>query len=477
MLRELIRKEMLQGILSFKFVVILVTSVVLILLAFLAGMSRYRMEVRAYLEGQAANREQMESATDWADLGRMGLYVFRRPEFLALFSGSSTPATQSAYISIDASPRFEGDTPLIGSLPLLLGRLDFLAVVEVALSLFALLFAYDAICGEKEAGTLRMILAHPVSRAQVILGKMLGRYVILSVPLAMAFLMGLLVVVSSSKVALDGEIGARILLVFLFSLVYLLAFYLLGLVLSGLSAHSSISLILCLFAWIWLTFVTPRLGTAVAARFRPAPAYAQLQAQRIQLSRQRMLEETRETVLLYSQWQQQWALTDEAARLQAQLEFQRKLGALRRRLRDKYQRQFLKLWEDYQRRLEAQASLAAALARPSPSAAYRLLMAELTHTGQTDQAAFMTAVLNYHRRFRQVVEDMIEQTHSEMAFLSAEGNPLSGRKPDLRRLPRFVYSAAQNSGRWPWIDIAVLILDVLVLFTIAYVVFLRYDPR
>ncbi len=477
MLRELMRKEILQGILSFKFVVVLVTSVVLILLAFLVGVTRYRMEMRAYLEGQAANREQMESATDWADLGRVGLYVFRRPEFMAVFSGSSIPAIQSAYISIDAPPRFEGNAQLVGSLSLLLGKLDFLVVVEVVLSLFALLFAYDAICGEKEAGTLRMILAHPVSRVQVILGKMLGRYVILSVPLAMAFLMGLLIVVSSSRAVLGGEVGTRILLVFSFSLVYLLAFYLLGLVLSGLSARSSISLILCLFAWIWLTFVTPRLGTAVAARLRPAPAYTQLQAQRIQLGRQRMQEETRETLTLYSQWQQRWALTDEAARLQAQLEFQQKLGALRRRLRDKYQRQFLKLWEDYQRHLEAQASLAAALACFSPSAAYRLLMAELTHTGQSDQAAFVTAVLTYHRQFRRVVEDMIEQTHSEMAFLSAEGNPLPGRKPDLRQLPRFIYSTAQGPSRWPWIDMVVLILDALVLFFIAYVVFLRYDPR
>ena len=46
----------------------------------------------------------------------------------------------------------------------LFGNLDYLFVVQFLFSLFGLLLSFDAVTREKEAGTLRSILANPVSR-------------------------------------------------------------------------------------------------------------------------------------------------------------------------------------------------------------------------------------------------------------------------------------------------------------------------
>ena len=51
-----------------------------------------------------------------------------------------------------------------GSLSSALGNLDFLFVVSTVFSLLALLFTFDAVAGEREAGTLRVTLANALPR-------------------------------------------------------------------------------------------------------------------------------------------------------------------------------------------------------------------------------------------------------------------------------------------------------------------------
>jgi Cu-processing system permease protein len=77
---------------------------------------------------------------------------------------------------------------LLGSAPTGTTSINPLAVTVVSLSslsiffipLIALLLAYDAIVGEAERGTLLLLLAHPVSRWQVIIGKFCGHLVLLA---------------------------------------------------------------------------------------------------------------------------------------------------------------------------------------------------------------------------------------------------------------------------------------------------------
>lgn len=77
---------------------------------------------------------------------------------------------------------------LLGSAPVGSTAISPLAVTVVSLSslslffipLIALLLSYDAIVGEEERGTLTLLLAHPISRPAIALGKFTGQFVILS---------------------------------------------------------------------------------------------------------------------------------------------------------------------------------------------------------------------------------------------------------------------------------------------------------
>ncbi|NLD68185.1 MAG: ABC transporter permease [Limnobacter sp.] len=78
---------------------------------------------------------------------------------------------------------------LLGSAPTGTVKADPLAVIVVSLAsltiflvpLIALLLSFDAIVGEHERGTLMLLLAYPVARWQVIVGKVLGHTAILAI--------------------------------------------------------------------------------------------------------------------------------------------------------------------------------------------------------------------------------------------------------------------------------------------------------
>src|SRR5512143_2902500 len=70
------------------------------------------------------------------------------------------------------------------------GKVDFVFLVQMVLSLIALLFASDMVSGEKESGTLRAMLGNPLPRDSLLTGKIAGGFLALWIPFLLAFLLG-----------------------------------------------------------------------------------------------------------------------------------------------------------------------------------------------------------------------------------------------------------------------------------------------
>ena len=83
----------------------------------------------------------------------------------------------------------------LGSAPTGTTSVSPLAVTVVSLSslsiffipLIALLLAYDSVVGEAERGTLTLLLTHPVSRTEVILGKFIGHLFLLTIAIVVGY--------------------------------------------------------------------------------------------------------------------------------------------------------------------------------------------------------------------------------------------------------------------------------------------------
>ncbi len=123
------------------------------------------------------------------------------------------------------------------------------------LSLLALLIAYDAISGERMAGTLLLTASGTVARHQILLGKTLAGMMTLAVPLTMAFLVAILMLSLSPAVELAASDWVRMGIMYVASLLFISAVFNGGLLISCSTGYPARSLMLGLFLWIVLAMV------------------------------------------------------------------------------------------------------------------------------------------------------------------------------------------------------------------------------
>jgi len=89
--------------------------------------------------------------------------------------------------------------------------------MSVFIPLIAIGIAYQSIAGERESGSLKLLLSLPNSRLDVVVGKFLGRLGVLSVAVVIGFVSMLL----ATAVTFDGDIQADIILTFMLAVLLL----------------------------------------------------------------------------------------------------------------------------------------------------------------------------------------------------------------------------------------------------------------
>ena len=143
--------------------------------------------------------------------------------------------------------------------------IDIVFIFEVVLSLIALIFAYDAIAGERERGTLRLVVTHPVRRGQILLAKYISAMLCLLVPLLISLLLAVILLTTSTVISLSIGDFLRIGGIILSSIVYLSVFYLIGMLISAATRRTGTALMLAMFVWGFWVLVYPNAVLAAIA--------------------------------------------------------------------------------------------------------------------------------------------------------------------------------------------------------------------
>ena len=148
--------------------------------------------------------------------------------------------------------------------------IDIVLVFQGVLSLLALIFAYDALAGEYERGTLRLVLTHPIQRGYILFAKYISAMLCLLVPLLISLLLSIILLTTSTAISLNTNDFFRIGGIALTSLLYVSLFYLIGMCISAMTRRTSTSLMLCMFVWGFLVLVYPNL-ILTAVEITPQP--------------------------------------------------------------------------------------------------------------------------------------------------------------------------------------------------------------
>ena len=259
MIVTLIRRELLDNLMTFRFAAAVVIMLLLVVANTAVLIKDYERRLAGYNAAVKMHQRQLKEKKTYS-VGEV--VVDRPPNPLSIFNvgldkrlGNQVEVHHGFVPTLWDAKMHGSDNTFLN----IFSSIDLVFIFKVVLSLMALIFAYDAIAGERERGTLRLILTHPVLRGQILLAKYVSAMVCLLLPLLMSLLLAMILLTGRSSISLNGDDFFRIGGIVLASIAYLSVFYLMGMLISAITRRPGTALMLSMFVWGFLVLVYPNM--------------------------------------------------------------------------------------------------------------------------------------------------------------------------------------------------------------------------
>lgn len=483
MLSTLINKELRAILLSPKFTATFAVCSVLLLLSVFTGVREYKAAVDQYESARELNEAQLQEQTSWAHVVDRAA---RKPDPMQIFvSGLHYDIGRWSHITRNEPIQLRHSAYTDDPIFALFRFVDLGFIVLFVLSLFAILFTYDAVNGEREQGTLKLVLSNAVPRARYLVGKGIGAWIGLVAPISVPVLLSLLIV-TLSGVALTGSDWARLLTLLALSLLFFTFFIVFGVMVSTLTRRSAVSFLISLVVWVGFVMIIPRAGVMAAGYLVEVPREAEVDARRDAYAKDQW-------ATFYDAAEERWTNTNMSAEEMSEEEYDQLMWErmkeedsarmLVEREINEYDR---RLREDLRQRKLSQERLGLALSRLSPASAYQLAAMSIAGTDMSLKTRYEDAMAVHQEQFAQFAEKKKLESGSTggiMITASDEGFSVTSDRDnaglDITDLPRFqppelTYAEAVSPAI---VDFGLLCVAVLLSFIIAFVAFLKYDVR
>ena len=493
MLWTIIRREITANILSFRFLMGLLIYFSLIVTNLFVLTRGYEDRLQSYQTAIRENEDRISQVTRYSEFGLTHmLKCDRNPKLLSIFNEGvdkrkgNTVTVAHGYVPAVAE-QHGSDNPYLN----IFSSIDFTVICQVVMSLLALVFSYDAISREKEAGTLGLTLSCAVPRPTLLLGKYIAGMVSISLPLIASFVAGLLVVQFSPYVFFSGSDWGRILLIFLLSMLYVSLFFLIGLFLSTRTDRPSITLMFSMCVWVLFVLIVPNLTVLLVEHASPMQSEEPYKEQAREQWKQYETEvkdyfEKRgvEGPLDHANFGGVGARSgvndyDSGETVQVGgfeneegVPFAQGCYGFKENLRAQYADRIWRIRKAYlDRNLNRQSLLALNISRISPAAVYYNAAAIFAETDLGSFWRFMEQTRQYRREWVDYLRD--EKILSSRRWFTTEfEDPI-----DLSRIPRFSGQGEHigNSLQRASLDIMILAVLNILFFMGAFISFLRYN--
>jgi len=483
MLKTIIRKEVLETIFSYRFPLFAVICLLLIPLGMSVNQASYAKRVRDYSE-QVRLANEAASAIKIQDVmaGTVAIKGFRPPAPLSVFT-QGFESTLPRYYEFTQDGFKPGESASDDeSILSVQGKVDFVFLVQMVISLIALLFASDMVSGEKESGTLRLMLANRLPRDTILAGKIGGGYLALWVPFLLAFLMGAVVLMLAAFPLFGGDMSTRVLIIFLGTSLFVLTYFTIGIAVSTSAAKSRTSLVAILIIWAAFQLIIPKLGDMVARLVYPVRTETEVSLQKSLLVRSIDMDQAKE---LGRQWDLIFGSMSQEARDKQDKQDSpenKKWGPIRDdiqlRARERKAQQLSAIDETYLQEKRRQLNLAVNLSLVSPSAAFARFIADVCGTGELERAKYIEAVRSHQKALDNELFSKVKRT-----LMIHEGGHMSlgfsAMPVDASKLPKFSITPASMAETFKANvrSLLSLLFWLIAPFAFAYAKFSKYDVR
>ena len=475
MLAAIVKRELIDHLLSLRFglaLVLIVGLMVLNALGFVGGSYEFRRD--HYLEQVQA---EQKIGRDNAQTGLWKLivhggqdYIYKKPSplmFCAVGANDAlperlwTPSWQFYYNGVwfyDPFPLIYWDivdtwAPKANQL-MKTRALDWVFIIGSLLSLMALLFTFDAFIGEKERGTLKLVMAQSLPRHTLLLGKFLGAMLALALVLSLALVVNLLIVLALSQMNLGLVEAGRIVGMVGLSLLYLACFVGLGLWVSIRSSTTRSSLVGVLLLWTCGVLLWPAAGGALASRV--------------------VIREFGEAVVMEWEFNPPEKMKIASLRSSARKRDMRKPEKLRQHA--DAERTFRRITQNREDEFLAyslgEVEKARHIVRLSPTGCFQYGMEALAGTGLARHRSFVEQARTYVQQFEQTMLNLDRDDPKSLHILTAQG--LSKQKINPDTLPVFTENlSATTLLRHAVVDVIGLFFFALLTYMLTYRAWLR----
>jgi ABC-type transport system involved in multi-copper enzyme maturation permease subunit len=480
MLKTIVKKELQETLFSYRFPLFTVICLLLIPLGMAVNQAAYTKRVRDYSD-QVRLADEAAAAINIQDIMARTVAIkgFRRPAPLSVFT-QGFENTLPRYYEFTQDGFKPGESASDDeSILSVQGKVDFVFLVQMVISLIAMLFASDMISGEKESGTLRAILANSVPRDGLLAGKIGGGFLALWVPFLLAFLVGVSVLMLGAFPPAGAGAAVRVLLILLATSLFILTYFTIGVAVSASTAKARTSLVAILIVWAAFQLILPRLGDMVARLVHPVRSETQVSLQKSLLVHSLDLETAKE---LGHQWDVILGPASQGARDDQESPEYKKWASIRndiqRRARERKAQQLGAIDESYLQERRRQLNLAVDLSLISPSAAFARFIADVCGTGELERSRYLEAVRAHQNTLDNELFSKVKRT-----LMIHDGGQMSmgfsAMPVDAAKLPKFTIAEASlgETFKANARSLLSLLFWLIAPFAYAYARFIKYDVR
>lgn len=448
------RKEFVENVLSLRYQVSSILCLLLVAGSALLSVAGLEQELKTSARTDAERQARLGEGILIADFFWRPLPYQKKPSPVAVFaSGLESTMTRPIHLQRKwwkAGTLSAGASPVEAPVFRLFTRPDLVYIVAVVLSLLAMITGHDAITREREVGTLKLLLSCSVPRDAVILGKGIGGFLAVILPLVTALLAAAFIHVVLSPLPLTGEGWVRLGWIGLVSAGYVAAFLFMGIFISALVERSATSLIAGLFAWILLALLLPHAGPILASKLEPVETMSEVAARKKALEgalRPRLEEKYRD---VRRGWQRRILIRDELARETASLDQERRRAMIR------------------------QLRLGRFVSRISPAGAFIFGTTEVSGTGVWSYLRFLEEAERLNRDFNSNIESVFNKAFTRRGGKRHRVWETTLGADDMPVFNPTVLSSREGIARGVW-EVFGLACYTVFFFFAGFLAFLRAD--
>ena len=466
-MKTIIRREFIEHVRSLQFAVLLVLTVVLFAGSALIFAPANAARIESYQKQAAMRTRDMSTRITW---------LLRRPNSLLFVAEGGDAGRPMRYTLLPKGTFFATQpTPRTFKLPVV-PPLDWSFIIGTLFSLYVILLGYNAISGEKEDGTLRLVLSNPFGRVRLLTAKFISIGSAAAAALLVGVLVGLILIGVLAPQVLTAPTLARIGLVFVVALAYVSLFVFLSLLVSALIPRSSLALLALLAVWVLFSVIVPSTSAVLMEKLSSAPREVQTA---------RMLEPTIQKEI--------WARIEDIGKRAERGEFktEEEVRAAADKAFEDGQVKLNQFYEDFDRAQRRRIGTARTLSRLSPTAMFRYAAESLVQSGPGGEDDFLRQLREYSRVYDAYIVKKLGKVVQTSNFMLSSDITFQGKKLTLHSpepeeyrgdksdFPRFAEAipSAWNGLKGALGDLAGLIIWNIILAGLAFSAFLRTDVR